>query len=186
MKSEIEKSVEIIKNGGIILYPTDTVWGLGCDPNNDSAIEKINKIKKRATEKSFILLVNSEQLLNRYAKIIPEVCYDLIDFAEKPLTLIYPESQFVSSKITGEDNSIAIRIVKNKFCEQLISRLKHGIVSTSANVSGEKFPSKYTDISKDILDQVDYIVDSSFEIKDKQPSQIIKIAENGEISIIRK
>ena len=185
MREEIEKAFEIVKNGGIILYPTDTIWGIGCDPKNEKALEKINLLKKR-NDKHFIILVESERLLNRYAKIIPEVCYDLIDFAEKPLTIIYPKGQFVAKQVLAKDGSIAVRVVKDKFCRTLIQKLKSGIISTSANISGEKSPIKFEDISDSIKNGVDYIVNLPLTTKTPIPSQIIKIGENSEVTIIRK
>lgn len=185
MREEIENAFETIKNGGIILYPTDTIWGIGCDPKNEEALEKINQLKKRSN-KNFIVLVESERLLSRYAKIIPEVCYDLIDFAEKPLTIIYPKGQFVAKQVLAEDGSIGVRVVKDKFCSTLIQKLKGGITSTSANVSGEKSPVKFEDISDIIKNGVDYIVKLPLENKTPIPSQIIKIGENSEVTIIRK
>ncbi len=186
MKTQIEQAEKVIKEGGVILYPTDTVWGLGCDPNNEEAIQKINKIKQREETKSFILLVNSERLLNQYTKIIPEVCYDLIDFANLPLTIIYPIGKSVSKQILGPDGSVAIRVIKHDFCNGLINKPKHGIVSTSANISNQPFPQNFNEISKAILEKVDFVVDSRFETKNVKPSQIIKIGEKGEVSIIRK
>ncbi len=186
MKNVIDQAVKIIKEGGVILYPTDTVWGLGCDPNNEEALQKINAIKKRIKKNHFILLVNSEMLLNRYVKAIPEVCYDLIDFANSPLTIIYPKGQYASNQVLGDDGSIAIRMVKNEFCDGLMKRLKHGIVSTSANISGEPFPTSFQKISADILDAVDFVVPAKYESKGTKPSQIIKIGEDSEVNIIRK
>lgn len=186
MKTEIEKAFEVIKLGGVILYPTDTIWGLGCDPNNDKAIEKINQIKKRDASKHFIILVDSERLLNRYVKEIPEVCFDLIDYAVKPLTIVYPNGQYVSKKIMGNDGSIGIRLTKDEFCKKLIQRLKTGIVSTSANISNTPSPKTFKDISSDIINQVDYVVNLPLAQKNVNPSQIIKISEKSEVTIIRK
>lgn len=186
MKNEIEKAFEVIKNGGIILYPTDTIWGIGCDPKNEDALEKINALKQRSSDKNFIVLVESERLLNRYAKVIPEVCYDLIDFANRPLTIIYPKGQFVAPQVLATDGSIGIRVTKNEFCAKLIQKLKSGLISTSANVSGEKSPEKFEDISNTIKNGVDYIVNLPLANKNVKPSQIIKIGENSEVTIIRK
>jgi len=185
VREEIQKAFEVIKEGGIILYPTDTIWGIGCDPKNEVALEKINQLKKR-NDKNFIILVESERLLNRYAKVIPEVCYDLIDFAEKPLTIIYPKGQFVAKQVLADDGSIGVRVVKDKFCSTLIQKLKSGIISTSANVSGEKSPLKFEDISDTIKNGVDYIVNLPLANKTPQPSQIIKIGEDSQVTIIRK
>ncbi len=186
VKKEIIQAVKIIQSGGVILYPTDTIWGLGCDPNNDKAIEKINQIKQRSDTKNFIILVDSERLLNRYVKKIPEVCYDLIDFAIKPLTIVYPNGQYVSKKVLADDGSIGIRLTKDEFCKQLIQQLKTGIVSTSANISGAPSPKDFKDISPEIINQVDYVVNLPLAQKNASPSQIIKITEKSEVTIIRK
>ena len=187
MKEELEKAYEAIKNGGVILYPTDTIWGLGCDPNNELAISKIQQIKNRTNEKSMLLLVNSERLLQRYVKEIPDVCFDLIDYSERPLTIVYPQGQYVSEKILGEDGSLAIRITKNTFAYKLIERLKHGIISTSANVTDTAYASNdLKDIPESIKNSVDYIVNLPLTNKSVQPSQIIKIEADSTVTIIRK
>lgn len=186
MNDQINKAAEVLKNGGVILYPTDTIWGLGCDPNNEMAIEKIAKIKNRPSSKSYIILVNNERLLNRYVKEIPEVCYDLIDFADKPLTVIYPKGQSISKSLMPEDGSIAIRMVKDEFCSKLMDRAKFGLVSTSANLSGEPSPKSFQEIADEIKESVDYIVDLPKKSTEVKPSQIIKIGEDSEVSIIRK
>ena len=186
MREEIEKAFNVIKDGGIILYPTDTIWGIGCDPNNEKALERINEIKKRQKDKNFIVLVDSERLLNRYAKVIPEVCFDLIDFTNKPLTIIYPKGKFVAKQVLAVDGSIGVRLVKDEFCTKLIQKLKSGLISTSANISGEKSPANFEEISDLIKNGVDYIVNLPLAKKDAAPSQIIKISEKSEITIIRK
>lgn len=186
MENEIKKAIEVLNAGGVILYPTDTIWGLGCDPNNDDAIKKINAIKNRPEGKHFIILVDSERLLNRYVKTIPEVCYDLLDYANKPLTIIYPNGQYLSPLVLGDDKSIGIRMVKEGFSNELIRRFKKGLVSTSANVSGEKSPTNFEDISDVIKNSVDYVVNLPTLKSSGSPSQIIKIGENSEVTIIRK
>lgn len=187
VKNIVEEAVEVVKNGGVILYPTDTIWGLGCDPMNASAIEKINKIKKRLTGKNYLLLVNSERLLNFHVANIPEVCYDLIDFATKPLTIIYPGGKHADSTVLGTDGSLGIRMIKKPdYLNALITKLKHGIISSSANISNQAFPKSFKDIAESIKAEVDYIVDPSLENINSQPSQIIKIGENSEVTIIRK
>jgi L-threonylcarbamoyladenylate synthase len=186
VKLEIEKAAEIVRNGGVILYPTDTVWGLGCDPNNEDALAKISALKKRTDGKSFILLVNNESLLSRYVKEIPDICYDLIDCADAPLTIVYPQGQYVSKKVMAEDGSIAIRITKNEFCTGLINKTKSAIVSTSANISGKNTATKLEEIDDEIKYGVDYIVDINTKETASNPSQIIKIGANSEVEIIRK
>jgi L-threonylcarbamoyladenylate synthase len=186
ISEEIHKCFEIIKEGGVILYPTDTIWGLGCDPQNEAAIEKINKIKKRLKDKSYILLVGEERHLNYYIPEFPEVCYDLVDFAESPLTIIYPNARNVSASLLPEDKSLGIRITKDEFCKKLCQRLKGGIVSTSANISGKDSPKSFSDIDPEIKKSVDYIVNLRQNENMSTPSSIVKIGSKGEVKIIRK
>ncbi len=186
MENEINKAIEVLKNGGVILYPTDTIWGLGCDPNNEKALQKIIDIKQRSSDKHFIILVDSERLLQRYVKVIPEVCFDLIDYAVKPLTIVYPKGKNVSKQVLADDGSIGIRIVKNEFCKKLIQKYKSGITSTSPNKSGEPTPVKFEDIDENIKKQIDYIVNLPSEKTGNAPSQIIKIGEKSEVTILRK
>lgn len=186
MNEQVIKAAEVIKSGGVILYPTDTIWGLGCDPTNEEAVKKIIEIKNRPESKSFIILVNNERLLNRYVKEIPEVCFDLIDCAVKPLTIIYPKGQSLSKKLLADDESIGIRMVKDPFCSKLMDRIKCGLVSTSANISGEPSPTNFQEISPALKSAVDYVVDLPDNSASRSPSQIIKIGQNSEVSIIRK
>lgn len=187
VKNIVEEAIKIIKEGGVILYPTDTIWGLGCDPANEKAVKRINTLKKRINEKSLLVLVNSERLLNYHVTSIPEVCYDLIDYANQPLTIIYPKGKNVAKSVLAEDGSIGIRMVKEpQILNALLSKLRHGLLSTSANITNTPFPKKFSDISESIKEEVDYIVDPSFEQTHSMPSQIIKIGEKGEVTIIRK
>ncbi|MFK8038262.1 MAG: L-threonylcarbamoyladenylate synthase [Crocinitomicaceae bacterium] len=187
MKKVVDQATEVIKQGGVILYPTDTIWGLGCDPLNAAALEKINRIKKRLSGKSYILLINSERQLNYHVAEIPDVCYDLIDFANKPLTIVYPKGKNVDHSVKAEDGSLGIRMIKQPvYLNALLTKLKFGIISTSANTSGSAFPKSFSEIDQSIRDEVDFIVDPSFENKKIQPSQIIKIGANSEVTIIRK
>jgi L-threonylcarbamoyladenylate synthase len=186
MQTEIEKAIDVIRDGGVILYPTDTMWALGCDPKNDAAINRILEIKQSEGNKNLIVLVPNEQLLNRYVKEIPEVCYDLLDNALEPLTIIYPHAQHLSSLITAEDNSVGVRLTKDPFCQKICSKLKSGIVSTSANISGSNAPSEFKEVDNHIIENVDYVVNLPDYRGTTKPSQIIKIKENGEFQIIRK
>lgn len=183
---EIQKCIEVIQCGGVILYPTDTIWGLGCDPNNEEAIEKINEIKNRPDTKSYIMLVGEERQLNYYIPEIPDVAYDLIDFAERPTTIIYDNAKNISPKITATDGSLGVRLTKDPFCKQLCQKLRTGIVSTSANISGQDSPTSFEDINPIIKDSVDYIVNLKQNEKMATPSTIIKLGVSGEIKIIRK
>lgn len=186
MHDQLEKAAGVIRDGGVILYPTDTIWGLGCDPANEAAVEKIIGIKKRSEAMSFIVLVGSEQQLNQYVEQIPEICYDLIDLAENPLTIIYPKGKKVAKKVLADDGSIAVRMTKNEFCVKLMQRTKTGLVSTSANISGQPFPTGFADISPAILNAVDYVVNLPGNPGPSKPSQIIKVGLKGEVKIIRK
>lgn len=186
MQDKLTKAAEVVKDGGIILYPTDTIWGIGCDPSNREAVKRVFELKGRVDSKSLIILVHTEALLNRYVKEIPEVCYDLIDYADKPLTIIYPQGQHVAEGVCAEDGSLAVRLTKSKICNELMNKLKCGLVSTSANVSGDPSPASYDEINPVIIEGVDYVLDLEPEQKNASASQIIKISNNGTFQIIRK
>jgi L-threonylcarbamoyladenylate synthase len=185
--SEIINCVEVLKKGGLILYPTDTIWGIGCDATNEKAVDRIFKLKRREERKSMIILLDNEMKLSSYVSQIPEVAYDLIEYAEKPLTLIYDHAKNLAPNIIAEDHTVGIRITKDEFCRKLIERFRKPIVSTSANISGENPPSDFSEISEHIKSGVDYIVDLRQEEPGKNsPSTIIRLKANGEIKIIRK
>lgn len=186
MREEVIKAAEVIRNGGVILYPTDTIWGLGCDPANEKAVEKLIAIKKRDGSKNLIVLVNNEALLQRYVKMIPEVCYDLIDFSDRPLTIVYPKGQYVAPQVLAEDQSIGVRVTSDTFCSELMRQAKCGLVSTSANISNQPYLNSLEEIDPEIKNNVDYIVNLPLPNPNGKPSQIIKIGENGEVTIIRK
>ncbi|HXA01280.1 MAG TPA: L-threonylcarbamoyladenylate synthase [Cytophagaceae bacterium] len=187
MQSEINKAIEILKNGGVILYPTDTVWGLGCDASDASAIKKIFEIKKRPDHKAMIVLISEIGQLYDYVQKIPEIAWDLVDFAEEPLTVIYPQGKNVAPELLGEDGSIAVRLVRDEFCRKLISKFRKAIVSTSANLSGDPAPAGFAQINSAILSHVDYVVNwRQQKVSGSKPSTIIKLELNGEIKFIRK
>ena len=183
---ELEKTVEVLKQGGIILYPTDTIWGLGCDASSEKAIEKLADIKGRNKEQRFIILLEDDRKLNRYVKDIPEVTWDLLDSADKPLTIIYPNAVNLPKNLIAEDGSIAIRIVKEGFVNKLIRKLNKPLVSTSANLTGEKSPNSKATISEEIIKNVNHIVNLQPQVKNAKPSSIVKLQISGEIEIIRK
>ena len=186
MEQEVKKCLEVLKKGGTILYPTDTIWGIGCDATNKASVDKIYRIKKRPETKSLIILVDDEEMLKTYVKSIPDIAWDLISNVERPLTIIYPGVQNLPVNLVGEDDSIAIRIVRNDFCRMLIHEFRKPIVSSSANISGENSPLIFKEISKEILDSVDYVVNLYQDpIQEMRPSTIIKLFENGEFRIIR-
>ena len=187
MEAELKNALAVLHKGGTILYPTDTVWGLGCDARSKDAVNKIFKIKQRAEYKSMVVLVCDEKMLNRYVKEVPAVAWDLIEAAEEPITIIYPEGRGLAQNIIAADDSVGIRIVKDDFCRDLIHKFGKPIVSTSANISGEKAPASFSDISNEIINKVDYIVNwRQNETNNIKPSTIIKVGMNGEIKIFRK
>ncbi len=186
MKEELDKALEALKSGKTLLYPTDTIWGIGCDAKNAEAIDKIYQIKERDPSKSMIILIAEDHHLERYIKEVPEVAWEIIDAAEKPLTIVYPNAMYLPDNLTAKDGSIAIRIVKDEFCKKLIQRLKSPLVSTSANLAGEPSPGSFEDISPEILKRVDHVVNLPASKTGNQSSSIIKLEVNGEITVIRK
>lgn len=184
-KKALREAEEVLAKGGVILYPTDTVWGLGCDATNSEAVEKIYKIKNRADSKSLICLVSDVAMLERHIEEVPEPAYDIIDFSEKPTTIIYDAPKGVAASVIADDNSLGIRVAKDKFCKYLITNFKKPIVSTSANISGAPTPKQFEEIDAKILSAVDYIVPLQPEFNQGAASTIIKIKNNGEVRIIR-
>lgn len=182
----IEKTLETLKNGGTILYPTDTIWGIGCDATNIEAINKIFEIKKREKAKSLIILVESEKRLQDLVDV-PEMAWEIIDLSEKPVTLIYDNPKNLPKELLAEDGSIGIRLIKDDFCKRLISKLNKPLVSTSANFSGEKSPMKFDDISPEIIKAVDDVVEENHDkISKYAGSSIIRIWNDNRIKIIRE
>jgi len=187
MEEEIKKSLEILRGGGIILYPTDTIWGIGCDATNEKAVEKIFNVKKRDDSKSMIILIANESMLQAYIERVPEQAWELIEYSSKPLTLVLLGARNVAKNLIASDGSIGIRITKDEFCKRLIEKLRKPIVSTSANISGEPSPQNFLEISETIKTNVDYIVNLHRDENEKKfPSQIIQLGENAEIKILRK
>jgi L-threonylcarbamoyladenylate synthase len=184
---DIKESLLALKNGGIILYPTDTIWGLGCDATNPAAVEKIFRIKSRSESKSLLVLVNGDQMLERYVKDIPEISFELTGVSDDPLTIIYPEGKNLAEGVCSDDGSVGIRICHDEFCSELITRLRKPIVSTSANLSGKPYPGNFSEIEKSVIVQADYVVKYRQNERQKQsPSPVIKIEKNGTFKIIRK
>ncbi len=182
----MEQAIETLKNGGVILYPTDTIWGIGCDATNENACQQISQIKNRPENKSFIILVDSVQMIEKYIPEFPDVCYELIDVSDKPLTIIYPNAKGLAPSILADDGSVGIRVTKDPICLKLIRSMRKPLVSTSANLSGEANPSCFADVNQQIKDQVDAIVMEKLEAKNNIASQIIKIGLNYSIQVIRK
>ncbi len=184
--NEIEHCVEILRSGGVLIYPTDTIWGMGCDAANVEAINKIIKIKGREQGKSMLLLCADFQQLSKYVENIPDIAKEMIQSEKEPLSIIYPKASNLPEELLAEDGSIGIRIPKHEFCLQLLSRFGKPIVSTSANFSGVPSPASFSEISQDLIQQVDYVVQI---LRDTKPvyksSKIVRISESGQITIIR-
>lgn len=186
-EDDIKKAIEVMRQGGVILYPTDTVWGIGCDATNAEAVAKVYALKRRDDSKALICLVDSDNRLQRYVRNVPDVAWQLIEVVEKPTTLILDGAVNLAPNLIAEDGSIGIRVTKEAFSRELCYRFQKAIVSTSANVSGEPAAQNYCDISQEILDGVDYVCQSRRqEHKPHTPSSIIKLAADGEVTIIRK
>jgi L-threonylcarbamoyladenylate synthase len=187
LKDEVAKALKIVQDGGIILYPTDTIWGIGCDATNTEAVQKIYRLKQRDETKSMIILLDTDNKLPSYISDVPDLAYDLMEFAENPLTLVMPGAKNISPALISSDGSIGVRVSGHPFCQQLIQRLRKPLVSTSANISGKPSPQYYSQINQEIIDGVDYVVDidqHSMEIKN--PSTIMRLAPNGSFEFIRR
>lgn len=185
-KEDIRRAIEVMNNGGIILYPTDTIWGLGCDATNAEAVKRIYAIKQRTDAKALISLVDSEAKVQFYVREVPEVAWDVMELSERPMTVVFDGGRNLAPNLLAEDGSVAIRITKEPFSKELCMRMKRAIVSTSANISGEPAPRCFAEISKEIIAAVDYVCTSR---QDEPPTQkassIIKLGVGGEVTIIR-
>lgn len=198
MKQQIDKALEVLRSGGIILYPTDTVWGIGCDATDPEAVSKVYALKKRSDSKSLVLLASDLDMVCRYVKEVPEMAVQLVEVNDKPMTIIYPgaiagsesskpDRNLLAYNVVADDGTVGIRVPMMDFCRQLVARFGRPIVSTSANVSGEATPKRFSEISDVILDGVDLVVDPSFEKgATEQSSSIIKVGLDYSIEIIRK
>lgn len=185
-REDISKAIEVMNRGGVILYPTDTIWGLGCDATNEEAVKRIYEIKRRNDAKALITLVDSEAKIDFYVREVPEVAWQLIDVAERPLTIIYDGARNLAPNLLAEDGSAGIRITKEEFSRNLCMRMRRAIVSTSANISGEPSPKCFADISPEILKAVDYVCTSRRNETHNPPaSNIIKLGVGGEVKVIR-
>lgn len=186
MKEEIQKAIEVLKAGGIILYPTDTIWGLGCDATNESAVAKIFEIKQRSDAKSLITIVSSDGMLQRYVKEVPDLAWDIMDLATKPTTIIYDTAKNIAKNAIAKDGSIGIRLIKEGFANQLVHKFNKPIISTSANISGEPTPNSFNEINEVIKNKTNFVVNPKFDKGIREPSSIMKLSLNGEVTIIRK
>lgn len=187
IEDDIKQAVEVMRKGGVILYPTDTVWGIGCDATNAEAVARVYEIKKRSDSKAMICLVDSDARLQRYVRNVPNVAWDLLDCVDKPTTVILDGAVNLAPNLIAEDGSVALRITGEAFSKELCYRFQKPVVSTSANISGEPAAQNYCDISQEIIDSVDYVCwTRRQEHKPHKPSAIIKLGQGGEIQIIRK
>jgi len=186
LKEEVEKSVLLLRQGKILLYPTDTIWGIGCDATNPKAIDRIFKLKNRREQKSMIVLLDSADKIKQYVEEVPPIAYDLIENAASPITIVFEKARNLPKKLIASDGSIAIRVVHGDYCVDVIRQLGHPLVSTSANISGEPSPRTFLQISDIIKEKVDYVVDVyRSRIRAIRPSTIIKLERNGTFSILR-
>jgi len=186
MVEEIKKACEVLQAGGIILYPTDTVWGIGCDATNEEAVKKIYELKRRVDNKAMLVLTDNSAKLNIYVSRVPEIAWDLIDVADRPLTIIYPKAKNLATNLLAEDGSVGIRITSEPFSRSLCERFRKPLVSTSANISGQTSPANFQEISEEIKAGVDYIVNYRQDEKIKSnPSGIIKLGDGGVVQVIR-
>ncbi len=187
LNQDLEKAVEVLRQGGLILYPTDTIWGIGCDATNPDAVSRVYNLKLREDSKSMIILVDKPGRIPSYISEMPEIAWELIELADKPLTIIYSGAKNLAPNLISGDGTIGIRVVRHKFCEKLIERFRKPIVSTSANISGQPFPKSFNEISKQIMDGVDLIIPREYEDSiSPKPSGIIMLGSKGEIKVIRE
>ena len=186
MIEEIKKACEVLQAGGLILYPTDTIWGIGCDATNEEAVRKVYELKKRMDNKAVLVLTDSTAKLNMYVSDIPDIAWDLIEVADKPLTIIFAHAKNLAPNLLGEDGSVGIRITKEDFSRKLCERFRKPLVSTSAHISGESAPKNFQEILDVIKNGFDYIVKyRQDDMSQAKPSNIIKLGDGGVIQIIR-
>ena len=187
MEEDIKTALTVLEAGGTILYPTDTIWGIGCDATNPEAVKKVYEIKKRKDTKNMLVLIDITGRIIQYVKEVPETARDMIEVSENPITIIYPNAINLAPNLLNLDGSIGIRVTRDEFCKSLISRFKKPIVSTSANLSSEEYPNNFKEINEKILKGVDYVVKwRQKELTCFSVSSIVKLELNGEIKIIRK
>lgn len=186
MNDDLKKACEVMAAGGLILYPTDTIWGIGCDATNEEAVRRVYGLKRRSDHKAMLVLLDSEAKLNGYVSNVPDIAWDLIEVADKPLTIIYSNAKNLAPSLVGEDGSVGIRITREAFSRQLCERFRKPVVSTSANISGEPSPASFSEISEEVKKGVDYIVEYRQDDQTKaKPSSIIKLGDGGLVQVIR-
>lgn len=187
LEEDIRRCAAVMRDGGVVLYPTDTVWGIGCDATSSEAVKKVFAIKRRSDAKALITLVDGEAMLERYVEEVPEVAYQLLECALSPITIVYDRGKGVAPELLGEDGSIGIRVTSEIYSNRLCKELRKPLVSTSANISGQPAPGIFRDISGEILDSVDYV--ACYRRNDtspSRPSSVIKLSVSGEIRILRR
>ncbi len=186
-KNEIDKCLDVLRRGGVIVYPTDTVWGIGCDATNTVAVKKVFEIKRRADSKALITLVDSVAALERVVTDVPEVAYQLIDVAVEPMTIVYDHATGVAPEVVAEDGSIGVRLTSERFSAELCKRLRRPLVSTSVNISGEPAPKSFAEIDSAVLQAVDHVCEWGRDLPwASKPSTVIKLSEGGVFKILRK
>lgn len=187
MIEDIKKACQVMSQGGVILYPTDTVWGIGCDATNEEAVRRVYDIKQRADSKAMLVLVDSPVKVDFYVEDVPSVAWDLIELADKPLTIIYSGARNLAPNLLAEDGSVGIRVTNEDFSRRLCQQFRKAVVSTSANISGQPGASCFSEISEEIKSAVDYIVNfRQDDMSRPKPSSIIKLGKGGVIKIIRE
>ncbi len=187
LQEEIARTVEVLRKGGSILYPTDTIWGLGCDATNTRAIKRLQKIKQRSDNKHLIILLDGTDRLQEYVRLIPEAAWDLYQQIQTPLTIVFPDARNLSKLVVGKDRTVGIRIPRDDFALELVRQFGKPVISTSANLSGDPPPMFFRDINPVLLQEVDYVVDFHRDrIQETKPSTIIRLHENGEFEVIRR
>ena len=187
MNEDIKRAIEVMQRGGVILYPTDTIWGIGCDATNEEAVKRVYEIKRRSDSKAMLVLVDSDAKVEFYVKEVPLVAWDLIELSTKPLTIIFDGARNLAPNLLAEDGSVGIRITREEFSRQLCMRFKKAIVSTSANISGQPSPANFNEVSDEVKQAVDYIVQSRQQEKGRpKPSGIIKLGADCSVKVIRE
>jgi L-threonylcarbamoyladenylate synthase len=187
MKEDVKKACEVLRKGGVILYPTDTIWGIGCDATNEDAVKRVYEIKRRIDTKAMLTLLDSSSWLGHYVDELPEIAFDLIECSNKPLTIIYSGAKNLAANLIAPDGTIGIRITNEAFSQNLCRQFRKPVVSTSANFSGDPSPSNFSEINSEILRLVDYVVNyRSDEMQKSKPSSIIRLEKNGTVTIIRE
>jgi len=186
LTEEINNAIAVLEKGGLILYPTDTIWGIGCDATNETAVQKVYDLKQRQDSKALICLVANDPMLEKHVEHVLDVAFDIMDLSTKPTTIVYDNPKGIAKNLIASDNTLAIRVASDKFCQYLINKFKRPIVSTSANISGTPAPKSFPEIDSRIIKGVDYVVNLHQDQQKNNPSAIIKLGNDGTVKVIRK